>query len=43
MAPQDREEFIDYFAKNFGPDKPPAAPNYGNPVQHKRVNSLKQQ
>jgi len=27
---QERDAFIDYFATNFGPDKPPAAPQYKN-------------
>jgi len=33
VAPEDREAFIDYFASNFGPDKPPATPQYGPSVQ----------
>jgi hypothetical protein len=33
VAPEDREAFIDYFAANFGVDKPPAAPDYGLPVR----------
>ena len=34
VAPEDREAFIDYFAANFGPDKPPAAPEYSIPARH---------
>ena len=34
VAPQDREAFIGYFAANFGPDKPPAAPEYGTPARN---------
>jgi len=33
VAPEDREAFIEYFASNFGPDKPPATPEYGVPAQ----------
>ena len=33
VAPEDREAFIDYFAANFGVDKPPAAPDYGLPAR----------
>jgi hypothetical protein len=33
VAPEDRAAFIDYFASNFGPDKPPAAPQYGQPAR----------
>lgn len=29
VAPQDRQAFIEYFASNFGPDKPPVTPEYG--------------
>ena len=36
VAPEDREAFIDYFAGNFGPDKPSAAPQYGRPRANKR-------
>jgi hypothetical protein len=34
IAPEDREAFIDYFASNFGPNRPPAAPKYGTPARH---------
>ena len=34
VAPEDREAFIEYFASKFGPDKPPAAPEYGIPARH---------
>jgi hypothetical protein len=33
VAPEDREAFTEYFFSNFGPDKPPAAPQYGVPAQ----------
>jgi len=33
VPPEDREAFIDYFAANFGVDKPPATPAYGPPVR----------
>lgn len=33
VAPEDREAFIEYFASNFGPDKPPSAPEYRIPAQ----------
>ena len=34
VASEDREAFIDYFASNFGVDKPAAAPDYGLPPKH---------
>jgi len=35
VALEDREAFIDYFAANFGVDKPPVAPDYGLPVRQR--------
>jgi hypothetical protein len=34
VAPEDREAFIDYFASNYGPDKPPTPPEYGIAARH---------
>lgn len=31
VLPQDRDAFVDYFATNFGPDKPPQPPQYIRP------------
>ena len=36
VAPEDREPFIDYFASNFGSDKPPARPPYGMPAKTRK-------
>jgi hypothetical protein len=40
---EDRDAFIDYLASNFGPDKPPAAPQYqapgpGKPARPRKSN-----
>lgn len=41
VQPQDRDAFVDYFAINFGTDKPPQSPQYTRPHTKTRVATRK--
>jgi hypothetical protein len=41
VQPQDRDAFVDYFAINFGTDKPPQSPQYTKPHTKTRAAASK--